>query len=205
MNMTRLLIIRHGNTFTPDETPRRIGARTDIPLVESGREQARKIGAFLLSGNRIPGAMFSSQLQRAVETADIIGKALQTDRPAQINPAFNEIDHGPDENQADADIAMRIGQKALDAWNRDGILPPGWIADPEAIRKGWLVFADQCLKDRGGEVTAAVSSGGIIRFAPVISGGDIPARTPKVSTGSISSFIHDGKKWRCEFWNFRPD
>ncbi len=45
--MTKLIIIRHGNTFNPDQTPLRVGAGTDIPLVTSGREQAKNIGLWL--------------------------------------------------------------------------------------------------------------------------------------------------------------
>ena len=30
--MTTLVVIRHGNTFEADEEPRRVGARTDLPL-----------------------------------------------------------------------------------------------------------------------------------------------------------------------------
>jgi transcriptional regulator GlxA family with amidase domain len=32
--MTTLIIARHGNTFEDGETPRRVGARTDLPLSE---------------------------------------------------------------------------------------------------------------------------------------------------------------------------
>ena len=39
---TRLLIARHGNTFQPDETPKRLGLQ-DIPLVESGLAQGRAL------------------------------------------------------------------------------------------------------------------------------------------------------------------
>lgn len=42
-----LIIARHGNTFGPDDTPTRVGARTDLPLVESGIQQARLLGTHL--------------------------------------------------------------------------------------------------------------------------------------------------------------
>ncbi len=42
--MTRLVIVRHGNTFEAGEPPRRIGAGTDLPLTESGIDQARALG-----------------------------------------------------------------------------------------------------------------------------------------------------------------
>ena len=30
---TRIIIARHGNTFAKDETPRRVGGRTDLDIV----------------------------------------------------------------------------------------------------------------------------------------------------------------------------
>jgi len=39
------VIVRHGNTFAPGETPRRIGARTDLPLTPGGEAQAQALGA----------------------------------------------------------------------------------------------------------------------------------------------------------------
>ena len=38
------IVVRHGNTFEADEQPRRIGARTDLPLTAKGVEQARALG-----------------------------------------------------------------------------------------------------------------------------------------------------------------
>ena len=38
----KLVIVRHGNTFRAGETPTRVGARTDLPLVEE--ERARSDG-----------------------------------------------------------------------------------------------------------------------------------------------------------------
>ena len=44
--MRRIFIIRHGNTFESSADARRIGARTDIPLVESGHAQAARLGVW---------------------------------------------------------------------------------------------------------------------------------------------------------------
>ena len=41
----KLVIVRHGNTFRAGETPTRVGARTDLPLVEE--ERARSAGRYL--------------------------------------------------------------------------------------------------------------------------------------------------------------
>ena len=52
--MITLVIARHGNTFESGETPRRVGARTDLPLTEKGRQQAQAIGHYLKEHDLIP-------------------------------------------------------------------------------------------------------------------------------------------------------
>ena len=37
MTQTRLVVARHGNTFGPKDVVTRVGGRTDLPLVASGR------------------------------------------------------------------------------------------------------------------------------------------------------------------------
>ncbi|HBH26642.1 MAG TPA: hypothetical protein DDX54_04495 [Rhodospirillaceae bacterium] len=45
--ITTLIIARHGNTFAPGAEPRRVGGRTDLPLVAKGRAQAQALGRTL--------------------------------------------------------------------------------------------------------------------------------------------------------------
>ena len=56
--MKRLIIARHGNTFRKDETPTRVGAGTDLPLVEE--ERARGIGKYLKAKGLIPTKVFAA-------------------------------------------------------------------------------------------------------------------------------------------------
>ena len=51
--MIKLIIARHGNTFNKGETPTRVGSRTDIPLVDSGKEQAKLIGEYLVKEGKV--------------------------------------------------------------------------------------------------------------------------------------------------------
>lgn len=201
--MTKILIIRHGNTFNPDETPTRVGARTDIPLTQSGIDQARALGHYIARERLWPSAIFASELQRAQQTAMIMAHDADVNVDIQTDKRFNEIDHGPDENKTDAEIIERIGKKSLEDWDDYNVVPDGWRVDPRAIQNAWIDFAKECLQKRNGEVTAVVSSGGIIRFAPVLL--DNPIDNPKVKTASMSLFEHDGEAWHCVFWNKRPN
>ncbi|HET90301.1 MAG TPA: histidine phosphatase family protein [Chloroflexi bacterium] len=70
--MSRLLLIRHGRSAWNAE--RRIQGWADPPLDEVGRAQARHIAERLRAEQ--PLKLYTSPLQRAAETAEIIGRAL---------------------------------------------------------------------------------------------------------------------------------
>ncbi|MFM9496487.1 histidine phosphatase family protein [Streptomyces galilaeus] len=67
--MGDLFLVRHGETAW-SRSGRHTGL-TDVPLTEHGREEARQL-APLIRSHRI-GAAFASPLQRARETAELIG------------------------------------------------------------------------------------------------------------------------------------
>jgi broad specificity phosphatase PhoE len=78
--LTTLLLARHGETDWNRE--RRLQGSTDVPLNDLGRSQARQLAAELEDVEL--AAIFSSDLQRASETAEIVAAAkglrVQTER-----------------------------------------------------------------------------------------------------------------------------
>ncbi len=203
---TRLLVIRHGNTFGPDEAPRRVGCKTDIPLVESGIKQAKDLGDYIKREDLIPDYICASELQRAQQTAQIMLDNAGADLYLHTDKIFNEIDHGVDENKTEDEILERLGKKALEDWNEFGVVPNGWDVDPRELQQSWIDFANDTLRSRQGQLTCVVSSGGVIRFAPVLVGNELPdGVVPKVKTASMGLFEHDGHAWQCMFWNKRPN
>lgn len=204
---TTLLIARHGNTFGPGEVVTRVGGRTDLSLVESGREQGVRIGNYLKSRGLVPDFIFTSSLKRTIETADMIEHALGISIPRYELSIFSEIDYGPDEGRPEAEVKARIGEEALQRWEESGIVPSGWLVDPEEICHSWRSFAQRVIAEFSGKRVLVVSSNGIIRFAPAITGDMAQfyqSHRPKVGTGSISRFEWSGVAWHCEEWNARP-
>lgn len=204
--MTTLIIARHGNTFEAGETPRRVGARTDIPLVESGREQARAIGRYLKANRLIPDVIYSSALQRAQETAKIAVKESGVSNPVFTLDIFNEIDYGPDENKTEEEVIARIGAAAVEDWNKNAIVPPGWKADAGVITKNWLDFGEQIRAHDDNETILVVTSNGIARFAPHITGdfeNFCQNHSLKLATGALA-ILEYKSGWTIKEWNIKP-
>ena len=204
---TTLIIARHGNTFEAGQTPTRVGGRTDIPLTIEGRAQSQRLGAHLKSMNIVPDVLFTSRLQRTIETGYL---AMQTiGRTVTMRPftMFDEIDYGPDENKTEAEVIARIGQDAIADWDQNAIPPEGWIVDPEKIKQDWISFGEDMLREYPDETIFVVTSNGIARFAPHLAGNFDQFKTDnklKLSTGAFSILTHDGNAWHITEWNTKP-
>lgn len=205
--MTTLIIARHGNTFGPDDTVTYVGARTDLPLVDSGREQAKKIGQWLKEHNKIPDVIYASQLQRAQETAKIAIKESGVPNPVYTLDIFNEIDYGPDENKTKEEVFARIGEKAHKDWEERSIIPDGWKVEKTQIIQNWIKFAEQISAHDDNETVLVVTSNGIARFAPHITGdyeSFAASHKPKMATGGLSVLTCQGNRWEIKDWNIKP-
>ena len=205
--MTTLIIARHGNTFETGETPRRVGLRTDLPLTAKGREQAAAIGRWIKTQQLVPDVVYCSQLKRTRETAEIAIRETGYKQPVYPLDIFNEIDYGPDENKTEDDVIARIGARALKDWDEKAAVPPGWNADPAKIILDWQGFAEQVRLHDDNETAFVVTSNGIARFAPYITGdfeGFRKTHDLKIATGAVCVMQWDGIRWRVEHWNAKP-
>ena len=199
--MKTLIIARHGNTFRSGETPTRVGAKTDLPLVEE--ERARGIGKYLKKNGYAPAKIYAAPLKRTMETAKLAAEELGFTEEIIPLTDFTEIDYGPDENKTEDEVIARIGQDAIDLWNAKAIVPDGWKVDPEKLANVWKDFTAS-IKD--GETVLAVSSNGVIRFAPSIT-ADYDAfcadHDIKVATGGVCVFVFDNGVWTAKEWNVK--
>ena len=204
--MTILIIARHGNTFNPEDTPTRVGAHTDLPLVEKGFEQAKKIGQWLKEKNLIPEVTYSSELQRTKQTAETAIKEIGYNQPVFPLEIFNEIDYGPDENLTEDKVIARIGEQAIKDWDEKGLVPDGWKFNPETCIENWKNFAKHIVEDEQ-EVIFVVTSNGIARFAPHLANNfEEFANNHKIklSTGALSVLEFENGTWTIKDWNIKP-
>ena len=223
--MKTLIIARHGNTFRKGETPTRVGSRTDLPLVEE--ERGRGIGKYLAKLGLMPTRILAAPLQRTLGTAALAAEELGNPCPVQPDARFIEVDYGPDENHSEeetkarlgADIAKSqgqdpasmsaeeldaLGEAAIEKWNAEAIVPPGWKVDVAQIISNW---SDLAAEVQDGETVLCVSSNGTIRFAPHITGdyaGFCAEHDIKVATGGVCIFTsEDGSTWTCKEWGVK--
>lgn len=209
MSTTTLIIARHGNTFTADQTPTRVGARTDLPLVEKGRVQGQALGLALAEAGLKPDRVYASRLQRTQQTAQEALSAMGIKRKIEILSMLDEIDYGPDENKPEDQVIARLGREALQEWDTRAVVPQGWRVDPAALRQDWLDFGAQV--QNTGQVILVVTSNGTARFAPCLTGAEaLFARNHdlKLSTGAYGVLHHERRDqsapWQAVSWNMRP-
>lgn len=220
----RLIIVRHGNTFLPEQTPTRVGRKTDLPLVEEVR--GRTIGKYLLSKNIKLDKVYAAPLKRTMQTAKLALEELNSNLPIIPSENFSEIDYGPDENKTEQEVLIRLGKDytsthnievsyenqweeygktVLQAWDKEAIVPYGWSVDVETIIKAWQDLASSI---QDGETVLICSSNGIIRFAPHILNLSYDKFCEqydiKVATGSVSIFDYIDGEWTCSEWNTKP-
>jgi alpha-ribazole phosphatase len=103
--MTTLLLIRHGQTDWNVEG--RYTGQSDIPLNETGREQARYLAERLQDAP--PDVMISSDLRRASETANIIAEV--TEAPIHTDARLREINQGVWEGMLFPDIKAKFAKE----------------------------------------------------------------------------------------------
>jgi probable phosphoglycerate mutase len=95
---TRIYLVRHGTTVVGGED--RFAGETDVPLSETGRGEARALGARIAT-ERIDAA-YASPLGRAFETAHLV--AAPHGREVVTRKALREIAHGHWEGKTRAEV-----------------------------------------------------------------------------------------------------
>jgi broad specificity phosphatase PhoE len=108
--MTEILLARHGETDW--NSGRRVQGHTDIPLNQTGIEQARTL-AMQLSGEQLT-AVFSSDLSRALDTARAVAAVHGLE--VTIDPRLREKNFGTWEGLTDVEIAERFPHAQRGQW-----------------------------------------------------------------------------------------
>jgi len=127
---TKIILCRHGQTDW--NTQGRYQGRTDVPLNEYGRQQARDLATRL--ADQTIHAVYSSTLERAYDTAVEIAKPR--DLEVRRDPRLDEINQGLWEGMRHDEIALHHPEK-LAAWQDHPIdlrLPEGETLEEVRVR-----------------------------------------------------------------------
>jgi broad specificity phosphatase PhoE len=175
--MTELSLVRHGETDW--NAARRIQGRTDIPLNEAGRAQARGVAELLARRNW--DAVYASPLSRAHETAAIIARHLGLDGVTDVAELV-ERDDGDAEG---------MSFEQIEALYPEGVRAPGQESRAEVAAR--VVPALLALAERHpGQRLIIVSHGGAIRS--VLQTAEPETQHPRITNASVHSFrVEDGE------------
>lgn len=206
----KLLLVRHGNTFAPGDTPVRVGANEDLPLTAEGEAQALALAEQLATANLCPDVFICGPLKRTRHHTDIIMTHLAAPGSATIDARLTEIDYGPWGGLSDDQIVARFGTQAeqeLRAWDEKSEMPATWAPRPAEITANLRALTNEIAAATGGGTALICSSNGILRFFLELTADGLAhhqaAGRAKMSTGAASMLeITDGTA-RVLFWNLK--
>ena len=191
--MTALTLIRHGETDW--NRARRIQGSTDIPLNDTGREQARAAAAALRErGGELPVNVVSSDLSRARETAEIIAAELGAAAP-RVYPGLRERSYGEAEGVDATEFLQRWGD-----WHSAEV--PGAEPWPH-LRRRALSALSRAVRDHrahtapGAASLVVVTHGALIReVIRHASGGELPPAGERLANGSAHELLFERDRLR---------
>lgn len=160
-NTQRLWLVRHG--FTEWNAQQRFCGHSDIPLSAAGRAQAHWL-AQRLQREEI-SSIYTSDLTRARETAEIIASSRAEPLQVKISAAWREIDFGAWEGLTYAEIAEQFEDRLDFFSDLEHSSPPGGEAMIHMVKRVQRALTTVAWADgvplRGGAVI--VSHGGPLR------------------------------------------
>jgi probable phosphoglycerate mutase len=169
-----LLLVRHGQSewnaagLLQGQTP-------DVPLTEMGHAQAAAAARDLAPLR--PGALISSDLVRAVQSAEYCARA--TGLPLTTTPALREQGYG-----------VLEGRPSRELWDVVDWTDPHWAAEGgeslAELHGRVAAYLDALSAEPPAEVIALVTHGDTIRAAQAVAAGlgpdELPAVTPHNGT-----------------------
>ena len=154
----RVLLVRHGETVWNQEN--RWQGQADTPLSETGYDQARQLARRLQNEERPIRAIYTSDLSRARDTADILGQVLGV-TPLET-AAWREMDIGTWSGLTTSEVATRHAEEW--ARLRQGEDLPRGGGETFAQFQGRLLQSSQrFIRDHRGEQIIVVTHGGAVR------------------------------------------
>ena len=200
---TRIVIVRHGEAWCNLEQFVG-GPKSCRGLTPRGIRQAQVLRDRLLRTGELaePGAIWTSTLPRAIETAEIIAEGFPLVR-VQRSRGLDERDAGEADGLFWREIPERYGRSSTPGDEPHQPLAPGG--------ESWVTFIDRAeaelariARRHSGALTLVVAHGGIID-ASIIRFLNLPEHGSQIRLHaehtSITEWHYTGRRWRLVRYN----
>jgi 2,3-bisphosphoglycerate-dependent phosphoglycerate mutase len=153
--MGTLVLLRHGQSVWNAENL--FTGWVDVPLSETGEQEARRGGEMLRAAGLLPDVVHTSLLRRAISTANLALDAC--DRhwiPVRRDWRLNERHYGALQGKDKKQTLAAFGEEQFMLWRRSYSVPPppieagseyGQDGDPRYADLGAEMPATECLAD----------------------------------------------------------
>ena len=194
---TRVFALRHGETAWNRE--QRIQGHVDVPLNPTGQWQAERLAQALADEDI--GAIYSSDLQRAFDTASALARA--TAAPLATDPALRERGFGRFEGVTYAEIEATWPDEALRWRRRDPDFGPGGGETLEAFFARCVGAVSALAARHRGETIAIVAHGGVLDCLYRAAAG-VSLQAPRswhLGNAAINRLLWHGEGFTLVGWN----
>mmetsp|Transcript_24825 Transcript_24825/g.54461 ORF Transcript_24825/g.54461 Transcript_24825/m.54461 type:complete len:245 (+) Transcript_24825:118-852(+) len=185
-DVCHLVLVRHGETQWNAEG--RMQGQLDIALNDVGRQQARNVAKYLVHCGLADhiGAVVSSDLSRAKETADLIAEVCPNPT-RRMDSRLREVNTGDLQGLLVKDEAVQKQAHAVKgAWDNGDFTCayPGGESAEVAMRRGLQGLEDAT---RLGPIVLVVAHGGIMRLSAI--GIELRGLAPSATSMSYPSVV----------------
>lgn len=183
---TRLIAVRHGETAWNRVS--RIQGHTDIPLNEAGHWQARQVGDAVAAEG--VDAIYSSDLQRAADTARAIGQA--TGVAVQLDAGLRERHFGELEGLTHDEITTRWPDDARRWRGRDPEYGPQGGETLKDFHARCVAALTRLAQRHPGQTVVLVAHGGVLDcFYRAANGVDLSVpRSWTIGNATINRLLY---------------
>jgi len=159
LKKTTLFIIRHGKTEGAED--RRYKGHIDVPLSEEGLKEVEFLAEVLSSAGIKDSHIYSSDLKRAMQTAEIIGRVLGCS--ITVEPRLRERNFGLWEGMTFDEISKKWPE-AFENWKADPLRfhPPEGESTLE-VRDRVIEAVNEILHRHKGQKIFIIAHGGVNR------------------------------------------
>jgi probable phosphoglycerate mutase len=202
----RLILARHGNTFGPGDKVTWVGSTNDLPLVQSGLEQAERAAAALESTTL--AAIYCAPLLRTKKFAEIVADKQATKPTPIIDNRLTELDYGDWSGLSDDEIAAKFGD-SLKNWINSSTWPSGchWASSEAAVTAEVQSLVAELESKYADDTVLLVSSNGRLRYFLKLIAGEFERRVAskqfKMGTGKVS-ILNGHRDYSLLAWNEDP-